>query len=44
MMLKGVIILGISVGHRRSFEDKNRAVDERGIKPVVDRVYALEGA
>ncbi|GJD39262.1 MULTISPECIES: NAD(P)-dependent alcohol dehydrogenase [Methylobacterium] len=42
MMLKRAIIQGISVGHRRAFEDMNRAIDERGIKPVIDRVYAYE--
>lgn len=44
MMLKRAIIQGISVGHRRSFEDMNRAIDEHGIKPVIDRVYAFEDA
>ncbi|HEY0198464.1 MAG TPA: NAD(P)-dependent alcohol dehydrogenase [Rhodanobacter sp.] len=42
MMLKRAIIQGISVGHRRAFEDMNRAIDEHGIKPVIDKVYAFE--
>ncbi len=42
MMLKRAIIQGISVGHRRAFEDMNRAIDEHGIKPVIDRAYAFE--
>lgn len=44
MMLKRAIIQGISVGHRRAFEDMNRAIDEHGIKPVIDKVYAFEDA
>lgn len=43
MMLKRAIIQGITVGHRRAFEDMNRSIDERGIKPVIDSVYAFEG-
>lgn len=42
MMLKRAIIQGVSVGHRRAFEDMNRAIDEHGIKPVIDRVYGFE--
>ncbi|WP_371480061.1 zinc-binding dehydrogenase [Agrobacterium sp. DSM 25558] len=41
MMLKRAIIQGISVGHRRSFEDMNRAINGHAIKPVIDRVYAF---
>jgi NADPH:quinone reductase-like Zn-dependent oxidoreductase len=44
MMLKRAIIQDISVGHRRAFDDMNRAVDEHGIKPVIDKVYAFEDA
>lgn len=35
------IIQGINVGHRRAFEDMNRAIDEHGIKPVIDAIYAF---
>ncbi|TWC76459.1 NADPH:quinone reductase-like Zn-dependent oxidoreductase [Rhizobium sp. SJZ105] len=42
MMLKRAIIQGVSVGHRRAFEDMNRALDEHRIKPVIDTVYAFE--
>jgi NADPH:quinone reductase-like Zn-dependent oxidoreductase len=42
MMLKRAIIQGISVGHRRAFEDMNRAIDEHGLKPVIEKVYAFE--
>ena len=41
MMLKRGIIQGISVGHGRAFEDMNRAFDEHGIKPVIEKVYAF---
>jgi len=44
MMLKRAIIQGISVGHRRAFENMNRAIDEHDIKPVIDKVYAFEDA
>lgn len=42
MMLKRAIVQGISVGHRRSFEDMNCAIDKHSIKPVIDKVYAFE--
>jgi NADPH:quinone reductase-like Zn-dependent oxidoreductase len=41
LVLKGIVVQGISVGHRRAFEEMNRAVDQYGIKPVIDRTYAL---
>jgi NADPH:quinone reductase-like Zn-dependent oxidoreductase len=44
MMLKRAIIQGISGGHRRVFEVMNRVIDEHGIKPVIDKVYAFEDA
>ncbi|QJU58237.1 NAD(P)-dependent alcohol dehydrogenase [Sphingomonas sp. AP4-R1] len=44
MMLKRAIIQGVSVGHRRSFEDLNRAIDENAIKPVIDRIYTFADA
>ncbi|MCW6506418.1 zinc-binding dehydrogenase [Hyphomicrobiales bacterium BP6-180914] len=44
IMLKRAIIRGISVGHRRAFENMNRAIDEYRIKPVVDKVYAFKDA
>lgn len=42
MMLKRAIIQGISVGHRSAFEDMNRTIDERGIRPIIDKVYTFE--
>ncbi len=42
MMLKRAIIQGISVGNRRAFEVMNLAIDEHGLKPVIEKVYAFE--
>ena len=42
LMLNRAIIQGISVGHRRAFEDMNSAIDKHGIKPMIDRTYAFE--
>ncbi len=44
MMLKRAIIQGITVGHRRAFEDMISAIDAHGIKPVIDKVYAFDDA
>ncbi|MCZ4072073.1 zinc-dependent alcohol dehydrogenase family protein [Agrobacterium sp. LMR679] len=44
MMLKRAVIQGITVGHRRAFEDLVLAIDEHGIKPVIDEVYTFENA
>jgi NADPH:quinone reductase-like Zn-dependent oxidoreductase len=32
-------IVGISVGSRRALEDMGRAIDQHGIKPVIDAIY-----
>jgi NADPH:quinone reductase-like Zn-dependent oxidoreductase len=41
LMLKGLTIQGIGVGHRRALEDMTRAVDRLALKPVVDACYSL---
>jgi NADPH:quinone reductase-like Zn-dependent oxidoreductase len=41
LMLRRATLQGVSVGHRRAFEDMNRAIDRRGIKPVIDSVFAF---
>lgn len=41
LMLKGLTIQGIGVGHRRALEDLVRAVDRSALKPVIDARYAL---
>nr|WP_244506465.1 NAD(P)-dependent alcohol dehydrogenase [Pararhizobium polonicum] len=42
LLLKSPIIQGISVGHRRAFEDFVRAIDSTELKPVIDKRYPLE--
>jgi NADPH:quinone reductase-like Zn-dependent oxidoreductase len=42
IMLKGLAIQGIGVGHRTAQEAFGRTVDELGLKPVIDRRYAFE--
>jgi NADPH:quinone reductase-like Zn-dependent oxidoreductase len=44
MMLKRAVIQGITVGHRRALEDLNRAIDDHGIKPVIEKIYSFEEA
>jgi NADPH:quinone reductase-like Zn-dependent oxidoreductase len=41
LLVKHVVLQGIFVGHRRAFEDMNRAIDRLKIKPVIDKVYGL---
>jgi NADPH:quinone reductase-like Zn-dependent oxidoreductase len=41
LMLKGLTIQGIGVGHRRALEDLTRAVDHLALKPVIDARYKL---
>lgn len=44
LMLKRVIIQGITVGHRRALEDLCRAVEHHQIKPVIDKIYSFSEA
>jgi NADPH:quinone reductase-like Zn-dependent oxidoreductase len=39
LLLKGLTVQGIAVGHRRALEDMIRAIDQLGIKPVIDTRY-----
>lgn len=41
LLLKGLTIQGIGVGHRRSLEDMISAIDQLGIKPVIDASYTF---
>jgi NADPH:quinone reductase-like Zn-dependent oxidoreductase len=41
LLLKSPVVQGISVGHRRGLEELVLAVDRTGLKPVIDRRYAL---
>ena len=42
VLLKAPVTQGIVTGHRRALEDLVRAADRIGLKPVIDRRYALE--
>lgn len=44
LLLKRAVIQGVSVGHRRAFEDMSRAIDKHQIRPVIDKVYPFEDA
>jgi NADPH:quinone reductase-like Zn-dependent oxidoreductase len=41
LMLKGVTVQGIGVGHRRALEDLTRTVDRLALKPTIDARYKL---
>ncbi len=41
LMLRRAVIQGISVGHRRAFEQMTAAFEQKNIKPVVDQVYSF---
>jgi NADPH:quinone reductase-like Zn-dependent oxidoreductase len=42
MVLNGVTVQGISVGHRRALEDLVRAVDANGLRPVIAARYSFD--
>jgi NADPH:quinone reductase-like Zn-dependent oxidoreductase len=39
MIVRRVVIQGLSVGHRRAFEEMIAAIEVNGLKPVIDKVY-----
>jgi NADPH:quinone reductase-like Zn-dependent oxidoreductase len=41
---KLAVIRGVAVGHRRSFEEMNRAFERHAIHPVIDAVYSFADA
>jgi NADPH:quinone reductase-like Zn-dependent oxidoreductase len=41
LQLRRATLRGVSVGHRRAFEEMNQAIDRHGIKPVIDQVFAF---
>ena len=41
VFMKAVRVQGIYVGHRRMFEEMNRAIEVNGLKPVVDSTFAF---
>jgi NADPH:quinone reductase-like Zn-dependent oxidoreductase len=44
ILMKNVRLQGIFVGSRDMFEAMNRAISERKLKPVIDRVFAFDQA
>jgi NADPH:quinone reductase-like Zn-dependent oxidoreductase len=42
MMVKQVRLQGLVVGHRRQQQDMVRAIEAIGMKPVIDRTFALD--
>lgn len=44
LMLRRATIQGVSVGHRRAFEQMNAAIAQHGVRPVIDRVYPFSEA
>jgi NADPH:quinone reductase-like Zn-dependent oxidoreductase len=42
LLLKAPVVQGISVGHRRALEDLVRAIEQTGLKPVIDKRYAFD--
>lgn len=41
LLLKSPVIQGIGVGHRRALDDLTRAVDQIGLKPVIDSTFSF---
>lgn len=39
VLMKGIRMQGIFVGSRRMFEDMNKAVEENGLRPVIDKTF-----
>ncbi|MBY0461317.1 MAG: NAD(P)-dependent alcohol dehydrogenase, partial [Gemmataceae bacterium] len=44
VLMKAIRLQGVFVGSRAMFEDMNRLLAEKGIKPVLDRVFPLAEA
>lgn len=44
VIMQGLRIQGIIVGHRDGFADMNRALEAHSLKPVVDKEFALDEA
>lgn len=44
IMRKSITLRGIYVGHRRMFEDMNRAIAAHELAPVIDETFAFEDA
>ncbi|MBX7255404.1 MAG: NAD(P)-dependent alcohol dehydrogenase [Candidatus Hydrogenedentes bacterium] len=44
LLMQDIRLQGVIVGHRESFEEMNRAIAARTLKPAIDRVFAFEEA
>jgi NADPH:quinone reductase-like Zn-dependent oxidoreductase len=44
VLLKGLRLLGMSVGPRRVFEAMNRAIEQHALRPVIGKVFPFEQA
>jgi NADPH:quinone reductase-like Zn-dependent oxidoreductase len=44
IIFKRIKLQGIAVGHRKAFEEMNKAFEKYNIKPVIDTVYNFEQA
>ncbi|SKG70870.1 alcohol dehydrogenase [Mycobacteroides abscessus subsp. bolletii] len=44
MLFSQATIRGIAVGHRRAFLDMNAFIEQHGLQPVIDTVYAFSDA
>ena len=44
IVTKSATVFGIYVGSREMFEGLNRALQQAGIRPVIDRVFAFDSA
>ncbi len=44
LMRKRARVIAVSTGHRRAFEEMNAAISTLSLRPVIDRVFALEEA
>jgi len=44
LVMKQVRLQGVLVGHREDFESLNRSIEAHALRPVVDRVFAVEDA
>jgi NADPH:quinone reductase-like Zn-dependent oxidoreductase len=42
VITRQVRLQGVTVGHRDAFESMVRAIEQHGIRPVIDRVFAFE--
>lgn len=44
ILMRGIRVQGLLVGHRQGFEAMNAAIAQHQLRPVVDRVFAMDDA